>query len=419
MTPKAEVKERPILFSGPMIRALLEGRKSQTRRVITPQPRDTWMNGTDWSQYYKNGRKYLWLAHPTDPARKEIVCPYGKPGDRLLCYNCFYGQTNHSQTDSGITERRLHGGIGRADLQSNAVCGVRAQGASGLVSAEGQDAEGQGLCDGNSLSRKQARDEGRPSTGVHGLPRNAAPGQTGDAPQGRRQDQQQTDESLLGDSRRELAGQTLTRNGDDRRAPLGSEVHGRRAQTSSVGDSEGALQPEAGGSCAECHSVVNRRYRSEGTRLWVRETFYAYGKYRYTGNLTATGKREIDFWDCTPDANGTYLYAANDTLPTPNSKFEFAWHKRPSIFMPRWASRITLEITEVRVERLQEISISDVEAEGIAREAFNESGVVGIAKKFAHHAFAEGWDKINGRRKGCAWKDNPWVWAITFRRITP
>jgi hypothetical protein len=88
-----EVKETPIIFSGPMVNAILVGKKTQTRRVIKPQPLESWMtNGTsvsskpvDWSQYYKTvrgqRRKNLWIMHPTE--NKEIVCPKGAPGDRL------------------------------------------------------------------------------------------------------------------------------------------------------------------------------------------------------------------------------------------------------------------------------------------------------------------------------------------------
>lgn len=96
-----EVKERPILFSGPMVRAILGGRKTQTRRVISPQPKESWMlhqnKNTDWSQYYKVNRwgkseKYLWISHPTE--NKEIACPYGAPGDRLWVRETWATQFN-------------------------------------------------------------------------------------------------------------------------------------------------------------------------------------------------------------------------------------------------------------------------------------------------------------------------------------
>lgn len=90
---QVEVKERPIIFSGPMVRAILEGRKTQTRRVIKPQPLDSWMlhHNTDWSEYYKRTRfglkKHLWIAHPTE--NEEIVCSKGVPGDRLWVKETF------------------------------------------------------------------------------------------------------------------------------------------------------------------------------------------------------------------------------------------------------------------------------------------------------------------------------------------
>lgn len=83
----------------------------------------------------------------------------------------------------------------------------------------------------------------------------------------------------------------------------------------------------------------------------------------------------------------------------------------PSIHMPRWASRIFLEVTEVRVERLQAISEEDACAEGVP--ASNGAAPTGWARQ----NFADLWDEINGVR--APWASNPWVWAITFRRVQP
>jgi hypothetical protein len=80
--------------------------------------------------------------------------------------------------------------------------------------------------------------------------------------------------------------------------------------------------------------------------------------------------------------------------------------------MPRWASRILLEITDVRVQRLQEISEGDARAEG-AIGALNDS----IGDNWcACEAFAALWESINGPG---SWHANPWVWAITFQRLEP
>ena len=112
------------------------------------------------------------------------------------------------------------------------------------------------------------------------------------------------------------------------------------------------------------------------------------------------------------------------------------WHSygrwRPSIHMPRWASRITLEIAEVRVQRLQAISTLDAMAEGVEPRP-NAAGVLSYTTGF--HRL---WDEINGERRlrveeideggptgrwrtvidrSAAWESNPWVWALTFKRV--
>lgn len=218
---QVEVRERPILFSGPMVKAILEGRKTQTRRVINPQPSEAWMNNPniDWSEYYKRGRfgfkKYLWVCHPTE--NKEIVCPYGQVGDRLWVRETWAKAAPCVSVQPNIVYRANYN------------------------------------------------------------------------------------------------------------HPLDIQPHGYGI-------------PELG----------------------------------------------------------------NDTK----------W--RPSIFMPRWASRITLEITNIRVERLHEIRVEDIVAEGVAPE--NNKAYPGHLGIYVE-AWREGWDKINGKRKGCAWSNNPWLWVIEFKKL--
>ena len=109
-------------------------------------------------------------------------------------------------------------------------------------------------------------------------------------------------------------------------------------------------------------------------------------------------------------------------------------HKwKPSIFMPRWASRITLIVTDVRIERLQDISEADAEAEGLAKISKDGSlykfglpdrdGLPGNDDhgwpwmdwhKHARDAYQAIWQSLNAKRTGCGWDDNPWVAAITF-----
>lgn len=92
------------------------------------------------------------------------------------------------------------------------------------------------------------------------------------------------------------------------------------------------------------------------------------------------------------------------------------------LFMPRWASRITLEVTGVRVERLQDVSEEDAEAEGVASldgeidevALCAKAKAMGLTTDDARAWFATLWGSING---DSAWDANPWVWVISFRRL--
>lgn len=151
-------------------------------------------------------------------------------------------------------------------------------------------------------------------------------------------------------------------------------------------------------------------YGEPGDRLWVRETLWR---------------------------NGGYV--ATDPAPHENAG------KRPAIHMPRVDSRITLDIERVRVQRLQDISEDDAASEGVdAMDGhLDETNLCRRAKEMGAMAtdsrvwFAALWDSINGERRvkvpkgwpefgtttetdrSAAWAANPWVWALTFRRVTP
>jgi hypothetical protein len=97
-------------------------------------------------------------------------------------------------------------------------------------------------------------------------------------------------------------------------------------------------------------------------------------------------------------------YTADD------NSVSYHWgRKRVSIHMPRWASRITLDVTEVRTQRLQEISKDDATAEGI------HDDLCGVLEHGPRAAFAVLWDEINGKR--APWSTNPIVHAITFKVV--
>ena len=128
-------------------------------------------------------------------------------------------------------------------------------------------------------------------------------------------------------------------------------------------------------------------YGAPGDLLWVRETWAQYPI------------------ELNPQPCDAWYKATSNGPPTP-----FKW--RPSIHMPRWASRITLEVKSVRVERLQDISEDDARAEGWPGPV-TETGF-SIASPLAW--FANVWTSINAPG---AWEANPWVWVIEFERVKP
>lgn len=126
------------------------------------------------------------------------------------------------------------------------------------------------------------------------------------------------------------------------------------------------------------------KHGKPGDTLWVRET-WAHRALRVSG----------------PEGYGCPVFRADDVdRRLPSGPYNRVDRWRPSIHMPRWASRITLQITAVRVERLQDISEEDAIAEGV------EFG--------AKESYRTLWDSINGAG---AWDANPWVWVIEFKRV--
>ncbi|KKL87654.1 hypothetical protein LCGC14_1932590 [marine sediment metagenome] len=93
---------------------------------------------------------------------------------------------------------------------------------------------------------------------------------------------------------------------------------------------------------------------------------------------------------------------------------QIVWH--PSIFMPRWASRITLEVVSVRVERVQEISRSDALAEGFTPGLNGLESWDGKLYGNSQLAFEACWESINAKR-GYGWETNCWVWVLEFKRV--
>jgi hypothetical protein len=139
-------------------------------------------------------------------------------------------------------------------------------------------------------------------------------------------------------------------------------------------------------------------YGQPGDRLWVRETWWL--------DVSNQNGLTISRY-ATEDAPHHWRVPSPADLDRLKNKRLDQGRCRPSIHMPRWASRITLEITEVRVQRLQEISEEDCWAEGIEADCTQATPFL---------EYHELWESINGPG---SWDLNPWVWAITFKRITP
>jgi hypothetical protein len=132
-------------------------------------------------------------------------------------------------------------------------------------------------------------------------------------------------------------------------------------------------------------------YGVAGDQIWVRET-----------------------WQNDPAGKWGTCYRASGH----NQLCKFHGHLwRPSIFMPRWASRITLELTRVRVEKLQSISEEDAVAEGCVGgmgQATIKSERFGCCMPGAVYQYAVLWDSLHGEGN---WAENPWVWVLEFRKL--
>jgi len=166
-----------------------------------------------------------------------------------------------------------------------------------------------------------------------------------------------------------------------------------------------------------------------GDRIWVRET--------YQGPLFDYEHMEAYLEDSSKFEKPDFCVYRADGKPAPefydaDDNLHCCW--RPSIHMPRWASRILLEITDVRVERLNNISHEDAEREGIHIEVWDQTVVARNyaaedeffqfwSEDFPHYvnmndlyraSFQSLWKSIYGEE---SWQANPWVWVIEFKRV--
>lgn len=159
-------------------------------------------------------------------------------------------------------------------------------------------------------------------------------------------------------------------------------------------------------------SIFNCPFGAVGDRIWVRETFQGplvteelFEEYRANPEKFETPQ----YCEYAADGGARPEYCDLD------DNLRHGW--RPSIHMPRWASRILLEITSVRVERLNDISQEDAQAEGMEltgwRPTYSDPDSGGEVWT-PYDNFAELWQSIYGEE---SWEANPWVWVIEFKVV--
>lgn len=144
-------------------------------------------------------------------------------------------------------------------------------------------------------------------------------------------------------------------------------------------------------------------YGYAGDHLWVKETHAAFGRWE-TRFSQKKNRDEWHFVDMTLECGLEYRFDFGG-WPSGGRGAIPGWHVRPSIFMPRIASRITLEVTDVRIEQLQEITDDDAFAEGCPDDA-----------TFPVDWYRDLWNGLNATR-GHGWDTNPWVWVVAFKRL--
>lgn len=165
---------------------------------------------------------------------------------------------------------------------------------------------------------------------------------------------------------------------------------------------------------ANVQVIAPLKHGKPGDRLWVRETHSQKDVRQDGGELRCLVGYQADETARLWDMGGDFETAA----------FEKPKRWKPSIFMPRWASRLSLEITGVRVERLQDISEEDAWAEGCERGEPTDNGgwfpkerqdkIGATGWDCARDWYADLWDEINSP---CSWDANPFAWVIEFKKI--
>ncbi len=377
------MKETGIIMSGHHPVDILEGRKTKTRRtyglsIINDPPQ----KDAGWQLVSVFQDRFARFSTPSG-GDITLQCPYGGYGDRLWCKQKHYlldeyllGKSDilyrltddricailtmevqderyktdewcPSQAYPSLPQRGLHGRVGWSNLLTNKIQRLWAEGIRGLVSAE-RTQQWQGISSNLNVSQQPQSNQECSPPDMYGFSWDATIPIISDQTFRRKWSEQLAEQFALGHSGGELVGQE------------GSRTRKRRGEAP---DGEANKLPDEG-------SQVGNRDR-----------------------VSQPAPRCEDTWDVA----GWHLRSC------PPKVLKLV----PSIFMPRWASRILLEITEIRVERLQEITPENCLREGLS---LNYQPVSELPKRYA-----ELWDSLNGKKH--PWVSNPWVWVISFKRL--
>lgn len=348
--------EHPILFSTEMVKAILEGRKTQTRRVLKPQPLLS----------YRLSGGIIQVNHNDIDRRIE----YGEP---------------NTKTDTNIAKRELYGWKRWEYLFQDEIQRLWEEGHRGMAYISWSRFGTKGIPSCFIVPQQYQSDKVGASVNLYGFSWDAS--QTFNASKALRWQsaQQQTRKSSLGNSIRELAGQENNESSESKLQPPKFKNHTKREGTHQMGCEKRYIQQKASSTSIGDKLPINLRNLPWDIRdrLWVRETF--------------------SLQPDNPNGRKKHIVYKTD-FEAPVSK---AFKYKPSIFMPRWASRITLEITGIRVERLQEISNKDAIAEGVKYDVSKEGG-------WPVSRYKALWESINGKD---SWEANPFVWVTEFKRL--
>lgn len=175
------------------------------------------------------------------------------------------------------------------------------------------------------------------------------------------------------------------------------------------------LRSRGAGSCWNDRTFpAHCPYGQPGDRLYVKEATWIWCR-KVPNGKTAAGRQKFRYL---PHGSRSIFYVADHPQKPERESYaepEMVWRYKTARFMPRWASRIALQIDNVSVHRLQEITSADAKCEGDHERSgmpeFYSRGELCHVDWF-HHL----WDSINAKR-GFGWNTNPWVWALTFHRV--